>query len=127
METWKLYRRRAYFTGSEWLSSRLSPAKPKSDDDIEMGMRENGLLIRERRPGKKTPGIRTRINWDAYMKLFAAGTGDSLFEDISSYLLQTPAGLSFSELKPFLQTTGRQALVQSITLRLMGSPEYKLC
>ncbi len=101
--------------------------KPKTDDDVEMGMRDRGLPAEDLQHVKKTSGIRSRIDWETYTKLFASDAVDSLFEKISSCLLQTAPGLSFPELKPFLQTTDRPALIKSITLRLLGSPEYQLC
>ncbi len=101
--------------------------KPKSDDDTEMGMKDAAVPVQKKPAAGKGPAMHSKINWDGYAKLFVHDPDEQLYDGISSYLLQAQPALSFDQLKPYLDSGSRAGLIRTLTLRLMGTPEYQLC
>lgn len=102
--------------------------RPKDDDDLMMGMRD-------RFPGKKIKGLenpglqlfRAEIFWDRYMKNFNETTMPTIYTAIRNLLLQKDLPINENEMIKYFDGSGREQWIRSITIRLMGTPEYQLC
>ena len=102
-------------------------SKPKDDDDVMMGMRDQGFI----NPKKvNNPGIQlfqTTILWDAYTKNFREINDSGLYTAIRDLLLQRTFPMSENDMIKYIDQTDREKRIESITMRLMGTPEYQLC
>ncbi|RYY41096.1 MAG: DUF1800 domain-containing protein [Chitinophagaceae bacterium] len=97
--------------------------RPKSDDDTAGGKMEaqpvamrNGVRV-----------INTTIEWNRYVKQFAAVPRERLFSSISAHLLQTPMRVPPTLVQSFADDDSREAFVRSATLKVMSLPEYQMC
>jgi uncharacterized protein (DUF1800 family) len=103
-------------------------SKPKDDDDIMMGMRDQALaknIKRLKNPG--TQFFQAKILWDEYIKNFNETTEGSIYAAIRDILLQRVMPMNESDMIKYIDESSRDARIQSITIRLMGTPEYQLC
>jgi uncharacterized protein (DUF1800 family) len=103
-------------------------SKPKDDDDVMMGMREQALAGNIRK--LKNPGgqfFQTKILWDHYLRYFDTVKDEDLYGSIRDLLLQRVFPMNETELVKYIDETSRQTRIESITIRLMGTPEYQLC
>jgi uncharacterized protein (DUF1800 family) len=103
-------------------------SKPKDDDDVMMGMREQALAGNIRK--LKNPGgqfLQTKIFWDQYLRYFDSIKDEDLYGSIRDLLLQRVFPMNETELVKFIDESNRQTRIESITIRLMGTPEYQLC
>ena len=103
-------------------------SKPKDDDDVMMGMREQALAGNIRR--LKSPGgqfFQTKILWDQYLDYFDTIKDEDLYGSIRDLMLQRVFPMNETELVKYIDETNRQTRIESITIRLMGTPEYQLC
>jgi uncharacterized protein (DUF1800 family) len=103
-------------------------SRPKDDDDVMMGMREQSLgknLKKINNPGAQL--FQARILWDDYTKNFNGISDSNLYLAIRDLLLQRIIPMSEDELIKYLDESNRQTRIESITIRLMGTPEYQLC
>lgn len=82
---------------------------------------------------KKAQGDRFKVgqvaaDWSAYLESWLSYDEQELPRMLADYLL--PVRISDQSLKnlhAFIDTTNKQTLIQSLTIRLMGLPEYQLC
>ena len=103
-------------------------SKPKDDDDVMMGMREQAFAANIRR--LKNPGgqfFQTKIFWDQYLRYFDSIKEEDLYGSIRDLLLQRVFPMNETGLVNYIDETNRQTRIESITIRLMGTPEYQLC
>ena len=103
-------------------------SKPKDDDDVMMGMREQSFarnIKKINNPGAQL--FQAKILWDDYTKNFKDASDDSLYPVIRDFLLQRVISINENDLIKYLDESNRQTRIESITIRLMGTPEYQLC
>jgi hypothetical protein len=102
-------------------------SRPKDDDDVMMGMRDQRFI----NPKKiNDPGIQlfqTKILWDDYTKNFSDVADLSLYTAISDLLLQRTFPMNENDMTKYIDESDREKRIESITIRLMGTPEYQLC
>jgi uncharacterized protein (DUF1800 family) len=101
---------------------------PKDDDDVMMGMKDQALAKNIRK--LKTPGnqfFRARILWDEYIKNFDETKETAIYDAIRDVLLQRVMPMNESDMIKYIDEGSREKRIQSITIRLMGTPEYQLC
>ena len=103
-------------------------SKPKDDDDVMMGMRNNDLAKNIRK--LKNPGgqlFQSKIFWDEYTKNFDKIKDMYLYAAIRELLLQRDMPMNENDMIKYIDESNREIRIQSITIRLMGTPEYQLC
>lgn len=103
-------------------------SKPKDDDDVMMGMRNNDLAKNIRK--LKNPGgqlFQSKIFWDEYTKNFDKIKDMDLYAAIRELLLQRDMPMNENDMIKYIDESNREIRIQSITIRLMGTPEYQLC
>ncbi len=103
-------------------------SRPKDDDDMMMGMMDQRFI---KNPKKVVnPGVQlfqTKILWDDYLKNFSNVLDPELYTSIRDLLLQKPFSMNESDMVKYIDESDREKRIQSITIRLMGTPEYQLC
>jgi hypothetical protein len=103
-------------------------SKPKDDDDIMMGMRDQALLKNIKK--LKNPGsqfFQTKILWEEYIKNFNDMNEHSIYAAIRDLILQKVTPVNETDMLKYIDESNREKRIQSITIRLMGTPEYQLC
>jgi len=103
-------------------------SKPKDDDDIMMGMRDQALakvINKLRNPGIQF--FQARILWDEYEKNFDETQETAIYQAIRDLLLQRVTPMNEYDMLRYIDETDREKRIQSISIRLMGTPEYQLC
>jgi len=109
-------------------NSDVIMSKPKDDDDVMMGMRDQALaknINRLRNPG--TQLFQAKILWEDYIKNFDETQGNVIYAAIRDLLLQKVTPMNENEMIRYIDESNREKRIQSITIRLMGTPEYQLC
>lgn len=107
---------------------------PKTDDDQQMGMKEEGRPgnnMREQLQAKRQ-NERFRINadvkWEDYTKQLKDVPREQLVNVIESLVLQTkPGTMNSGAVEKMADKTSRENYIQSVTIALMSTPEYQLC
>lgn len=102
--------------------------KPKDDDDIMMGARDqatNKNWNKSRNHG--TPFFQAKIIWQEYMENFNQTPDSAIYAAIRDLLLQRVTPINESVMLRYIDESDRKKRIQSITIRLMGTPEYQLC
>src|SRR5579863_9450954 len=108
--------------------SDVITSRPKDDDDVMMGMRDQVLaknINKLRNPG--TQFFQAKILWDEYIKNFNETTDDAIYMAIRDLLLQRVTPMNENDMIRYIEETDREKRIQSISIRLMGTPEYQLC
>lgn len=103
-------------------------SKPKDDDDVMMGMRDQALaknINKLRNPG--TQFFQAKIIWDEYVKNFNETQETAIYAAIRDLLLQRVTPMNENDMLRYIDETDREKRIQSISIRLMGTPEYQLC
>ena len=103
-------------------------SKPKDDDDVMMGMREQSLAKNIKR--LRNPGIQffqAKILWEDYIKNFNETQENAIYAAIRDLLLQRVTPMNENDMIRYIDETDREKRIQSISIRLMGTPEYQLC
>jgi uncharacterized protein (DUF1800 family) len=103
-------------------------SQPKDDDDQMMGMREQAILRTLRK--NDNPGLQwlqVNILWNEYLKNFDQTKDPDIYAAISGMLLQRVLPVHENEMIKYLNESSRETRIQSITIRLMSTPEYQLC
>jgi hypothetical protein len=102
--------------------------RPKDDDDLTMGMRDPEFPRNLKK--LKNPSIsmfRGRILWDQYLQNFNKLPDPDLYPAIRDFLLQKVGPVNEHMLIKYIDESSRDARIRSMTIRLMGTPEYQLC
>lgn len=103
-------------------------SQPKQDDDVMMGMRDaaiNRFIRKSKNPGAQF--FQARILWDDYTRHFDEIGDSDLYAAIAGLLLQRSVPMNERELMRYMDESNRIKKIESITIRLMGTPEYQLC
>jgi uncharacterized protein (DUF1800 family) len=103
-------------------------SRPKDDDDVMMGMREQSFMKNLKKinnPGAQL--FQAKILWDDYIKNFKDVSEESLYPVIRDFLLQRAMAINENDLIKYFDESNRETRIESITIRLMGTPEYQLC
>ena len=103
-------------------------SQPKDDDDLMMGMRDPNPVHNFRK--NKNQGaqlFQTKINWNDYVKNFDETPESAIYAAICELLLQKNSPLNENDMIRYIDESKRESRIQSITIRLMGTPEYQLC
>ena len=93
-----------------------------------MGMRDQALaknINKLRNPG--TQFFQAKILWDEYIKNFNETQDYAIYAAIRDLLLQRVTPMNENDMIRYIDETDREKRIQSITIRLMGTPEYQLC
>jgi uncharacterized protein (DUF1800 family) len=98
--------------------------KPRQDDDLQMGMGEAGTLNRTGRDSAKRLAV--SIDWPVYIRQFSKISKDSLAASIASVVLLTDK-IHLDLVHQFSDRSSREEYIRTVTLLLMGSPEYQMC
>ncbi len=104
--------------------------KPKDDDDVMMGMRDQDPTEDALKKKGRLRGIqmfRSNILWDVYFENFKETKEPVLYEAIRGILLQRIPPMTENDLIKYIDESTRGKRIESITIRLMGTPEYQLC
>jgi len=103
-------------------------SRPKDDDDVMMGMREQSFMKNLKKinnPGAQL--FQAKILWDDYIKNFKDVSEESLYPVLRDFLLQRAIAINENDLIKYFDESNRETRIESITIRLMGTPEYQLC
>jgi uncharacterized protein (DUF1800 family) len=103
-------------------------SRPKDDDDIMMGARDQAMnknWNKFRNPG--TQFFQAKINWEEYNENFNKTPDSAIYAAIRDLLLQRITPVNESDMLRYIDESDREKRIQSITIRLMGTPEYQLC
>jgi hypothetical protein len=76
------------------------------------------------------PGVQlfqARILWDDYSKNFNDIADPGLYTAIQDLLLQRTFPMNENDMTKYIDESDREKRIESITIRLMGTPEYQLC
>ncbi len=93
-------------------------SKPKDDDDLMMGMRDQenpGNLKKFRNPSLTQ--FQTRILWDQYNQNFSKLSDADLYPAIRDFLLQKAGPMNEQTLIKYLDESNRDTRIKSITIR----------
>lgn len=104
---------------------------PKTDDDQQMGMKENFDRFRINKNGRiKQDGfqINARVDWAAYARQLDELARPQLFTGLAHTLLSTPPGsVTETTLSGMISRASREEYIKTVTIALMSTPEYQLC
>jgi uncharacterized protein (DUF1800 family) len=103
-------------------------SRPKDDDDQMMGMRDQVITQRLRK--NTNPGLqlfKVNILWNEYLKNFNQTKDADLYGAIRDRLLQRVLPMNEYEMYKYVNENNRETRIQSVSIRLMGTPEYQLC
>jgi len=107
---------------------------PKTDDDLQMGMKENdeeknqSMADNPNRMAKDGFKVLAKIDWENYTKQFANVPRANLYNALQATVLQTPQN-SVQE-KTVMEISSAQTkddYIKTVTIALMSTPEYQLC
>jgi uncharacterized protein (DUF1800 family) len=103
-------------------------SNPKDDDDQMMGIRNQSINQYHKKSGNPAAQLfETEIRWDAYIKNFNQTADSEIYPRIRDLLLQKGLAVNENEMIHYINESSRTARIKSITIRLMGTPEYQLC
>jgi uncharacterized protein (DUF1800 family) len=103
-------------------------SRPKEDDDVMMGAQDQTVTRNFKRPGYGGAHLfQAKIFWDVYSRNFDQTTDEGIYTAIRNQLLQRVMPMNENEIIKYIDESGREQRIQSITIRLMGTPEYQLC
>lgn len=103
--------------------------KPKGNDDVQMGSKEMFATGADRK--KKKPGsgyqILAQIHWDVFRKALGKMSTEETWNKLAGILLQVPvAGPGRNIVMAIAENAKPEEYIQTLTIALMGIPEYQL-
>jgi len=101
--------------------------RPKSDDDINMGVSEDKRVKLGKRASFSTNGASATIDWSMVNKIFEKTERPQLAQAVTDTLLQTPGHVDNNILSPYLNNESRESFIKSTVVRIMSTPEYQMC
>ena len=102
--------------------------RPKDDDDLMMGMRFQEIPGNLKKIRNATLAqFHTEIYWDQYAQNFNKLPEIEMFPAIRDFLLQKNGAVNENMMIRYIDESNRDARIKSITIRIMGTPEYQLC
>ena len=110
------------------LSSKDSiDIKPKTDDDVAMGMTEEKRIKFGKKAMFAATGASATIEWETVNKIFEKTARPQLSQAIVDSLLQTKGRINATLLSNYLNTETRESFIKSVVINVMSTPEYQLC
>ena len=110
------------------LSSKDSiDIRPKTDDDVNMGMTEEKRIKLGKKAAYAATGASATIEWSAVNKIFEKTARPELSQAIIDTLLQTKGRIDASLLSGYLNNESRESFIKSVVINVMSTPEYQLC
>jgi uncharacterized protein (DUF1800 family) len=100
--------------------------RTKDDDDVMMGKKSVEDGGKPMGFGKRSI-IKASIDWKNYLKHFEKTQKEKLIDSVSANLLQVKSGVSSDLIKQYADAASRESYIKSVTLQVMGTPEYQLC
>ena len=101
--------------------------RPKSDDDINMGMNEDKRVKLGKRATFSTNGASATIDWSMVNKIFEKTERPQLAQAVTNTLLQTSGRVDNNILSGYLNNESRESFIKSAVINLMSTPEYQMC
>jgi len=99
----------------------------KTDDDVQMGMKESFFSKMQMQIAKKYK-ISALIDWDFFIKQFEKVERNDLLQSLKNLILQTnESSINNSILENNISKSSREEYIKSATISLMSTPEYQLC
>jgi uncharacterized protein (DUF1800 family) len=102
----------------------------KTDDDQQMGMKEN---YAKKNPGLNGIGkggfqVRANVDWEKYAKQFVNVPRELLYTEMEKVVLQTKPGSVYeSTVNNMVDSSSRENYIKTVTVALMSTPEFQLC
>ena len=110
------------------LSSKDSlDIRPKTDDDVNMGMTEEKRIKLGKKTAYSASGASATIDWNTVNKIFENTERPKLSQAIIDSLLQTKGRIDRSLLSNYLNNESRESFIKSVVINVMSTPEYQLC
>ena len=110
------------------LSSKDSlDIRPKTDDDVNMGMSEEKRIKLGKKATFSASGASATIEWNTINKIFEKTARPLLSQAITDSLLQTRGRIDSSLLANYLNNENRESFIKSVVINVMSTPEYQLC
>ncbi len=110
------------------LSSKDSiDIRPKTDDDVAMGMTEEKRMKLGKKMAYSATGASAVIEWNTVNKVFEKTARPALSQAIIDSLLQTKGRIDGSLLANYLNNESRESFIKSVVINVMSTPEYQLC
>ena len=110
------------------LSSKDSmDIRPKTDDDMNMGMTEEKRVKLGKKAAFPTAGASADIDWPVVNKIFENIARPELSQSIINSLLQTSGRIDTGILATYLNNESRESFIKSAVINVMSTPEYQLC
>lgn len=101
---------------------------PKADDDVQMGMKDNGTPDIKESTAKNGFKIKATVNWSKYTEQFEHVSENNLYNKIESVVLQTKKGsVSKQIIESGITSNSKEDYIKNVTIALMSTPEYQLC
>ena len=109
------------------LSSKDSlDIRPKTDDDVNMGMTEEKRIKLGKRVAYAASGASATIEWNVVNKIFEKTARPQLSQAIIDSLLQTIGRIDSNLLSGYLNNESRETFIKSVVINVMSTPEYQL-
>lgn len=103
-------------------------SNPKDDDDQLMGIRDQAFARNIKT--LRNPNIqffRAKIFWNEYLKYFEGTPDSAIFTAVRDRLFQKGLPLNENDMIRYIDGSSHESRIESLTIRLMGTPEYQLC
>lgn len=97
--------------------------RPKSDDDVMMGMMQAG--VKQLKDAAR--GATAKIDWSLVNKIFEKTPKEQLLPVITATVLQIRQQPASSTISRYLNNESRENYIKSAIINLMSTPEYQLC
>ena len=110
------------------LSSKDSiDIRPKTDDDVAMGMTEEKRIKFGKKAAYSASGASATIEWNVVNKIFEKTARPQLSQAIVDSLLQTKGRIDTAIMANYLNSESRESFIKSVVINVMSTPEYQLC
>lgn len=101
--------------------------RPKTDDDLNMGMSEEKRVRVGKKGAFSGAGSAATIDWPAVNKIFEKTPRPQLLEAITDSLLQTSGRIDTALLTNYLNNESRESFIKTAVVYAMSTPEYQMC
>lgn len=99
--------------------------RPKSDDDVNMGMKaEAALQVKKNAGGGNASGS---IDWSTVVKAFSNVKREQLATAVTDALLQTESRVPLPAIDKYISQSSREEFIKTSLISTMSTPEYQLC
>ena len=101
--------------------------RPKTDDDTEMGMKEEKKIRLGKKAAFTKAGATANIDWILVNKVFEKTARPQLLQAIIDTLLQTKGRITDATLAKYINNESRENFIKSVVVNVMSTPEYQMC